>query len=102
MMTTGKPKASSEHLLRGSFWDGVKCYACEVGLHAGIIAAFAGIFAITAGAAVAPLIAAEAGFIPVIAAMTGLSETTVGIIAGAGGVTIEGLIQGLCSAMDAC
>ena len=58
----------------GSFWGGVGCYACEVSLNAGIVAIFAGAFALTAGAAVAPLIAAEAGLIPVLAAMTGLSE----------------------------
>jgi hypothetical protein len=86
----------------GSFWGGVGCFACEVGLSAGIIAAFAGAFALTAGAAVAPLIAAEAGFVPVIAAMTGLSEATVSGIATAGGITLEGLIQGCCSAMGAC
>jgi len=98
MIATKKPKTGSEHLVAASFLGGPTW--CQVAIYTGIVVAFAGFFVISAGALVAPLIAAEAGFIPVIAAMTGLSEGAVSAAASVGGLTIGGLVSSLCEEMN--
>lgn len=102
VLDDSKPEANSSTLLQGSFWGGVECWSCKVALNAGVIALFGTAIAVTGGAAIAPIIAAQAGIIPVLAAMTGLSELAVGGILAGGALTFEGLIEGLCSGMGAC
>lgn len=69
---------------------------CKIGLWAAIVAALAGAIALSQGAAIAPLIALDAGILPVLAAITGLSEGVIAGLAAGGTFTFAELIDAAC------
>ena len=69
---------------------------CQIGLWAAIVAAIGGAIAISQGAAIAPLLAMDAGLLPVLAAITGLSEGAISALAAGGGLTFSKLIDAAC------
>jgi hypothetical protein len=70
---------------------------CEIGLWSAIVLALGAAIAFSQGAAIAPLIALDAGIIPVLAAITGLSEATIAAMGAAGGFTFAKLIEAACA-----
>jgi hypothetical protein len=74
----------------GSAW-------CEIGLWTAIVVALGAAIAVSQGAAIAPLIALDAGILPVLAAITGLSEGAIAAMAAAGGFTFGKLIEAACA-----
>jgi hypothetical protein len=80
--------------LLGSSWGSTWC---QIGTWAAIVAAVGGAIAISQGALVAPLIAASEGILlPVLAAITGLTEGTISTLAVGAGFTLGVLIQTAC------
>jgi len=70
---------------------------CQIGLWTAIVLALGAAIAVSQGALIAPLIAVDAGIIPVLAAITGLSENMIIGMAGAGGFTFKKLIDAACA-----
>lgn len=70
---------------------------CKIGLWAAIVLAVGAAIAVSQGAAIAPLIALDAGLVPVLAAITGLSQGWIYAAAAAGGLTFGSLIDAACA-----
>jgi hypothetical protein len=70
---------------------------CEILLWTAIVLAIGALIAISQGALIAPLIALEAGIVPVLAAITGLTEGWITAAVAAGGFTFGKLISAACS-----
>jgi len=85
-------RVSKQDLL-GAGWS--KAF-CKIGLWSAIVLALGAAIAVTQGAAIAPLIAVDAGIVPVLAAITGLSEGWIAAAAAAGGFTFGSLIDAAC------
>jgi len=84
---------------RDLFGDGWGKVFCEIGLWTAIVAAIGGAIAISQGSLLAPIIATSDGILlPVLAAITGLSEGTIGTLAAGGGFTLGKLIDAACGA----
>lgn len=77
--------------------EGIGKALCEIGLWAAIVAAVGAAIAVTQGAAIAPLIAVDAGLVSVLAAITGLSANWITATAAAGGLTFGILIREACA-----
>ncbi len=85
----------SEEMVGGGF-----CKAgCTIGMWAAIVAAVGAAIAVSQGAAIAPLIAMDAGLLTVLAAITGLSEGAIAALSAAGGLTFGSLIDAACENM---
>ncbi len=81
-------------VLMGASWGSTWC---EIGLWTAIVLALGAAIAFSQGAAIAPLIAMDAGILPVLAAITGLSEGAIAAMAAAGGFTFGKLIEAACA-----
>lgn len=80
----------------GDVHKGFLSACCQVGLWAAVVVALAGVIALTQGAAIAPLIALDAGLLTVLAAITGLSEGAIAALAAGGTFTLGQLIDAAC------
>ncbi len=90
----GDQGAALNSALTGATWGSTWC---EIGLWTAIVFVLGAAIAFSQGAAIAPLIALDAGIIPVLAAITGLSEATIAAMSAAGGFTFGKLIEAACA-----
>jgi len=94
VMTYVASRQLKQQELLGAGWG--KAF-CEIGLWSAIVLALGAAIAISQGALIAPLITVDAGIVPVLAAITGLSQNWILAMAAAGGFTFGKLIDAACS-----